>query len=157
MQSKNRDLVEADDRPLTGATIRPAKGTRPMSGIAGTDDPFVTALVSIAAALPTPPSAISHADTHRRDRCHESNSGRAARPPARLLHELGGIFREAEGDKRRFYDLLKPALQRIIAERGTVRVLEFGAGRTKLSPVAERTGPSRQGDLRRTGCYADQP
>jgi 2-polyprenyl-3-methyl-5-hydroxy-6-metoxy-1,4-benzoquinol methylase len=41
-------------------------------------------------------------------------------------------FKEAEGDKSRFYDLLKPALQRIIAERGTVRVLEFGAGRTSF-------------------------
>jgi 2-polyprenyl-3-methyl-5-hydroxy-6-metoxy-1,4-benzoquinol methylase len=39
-------------------------------------------------------------------------------------------FEEAEGGKDRFYHLIRPELQRMVAERGAVRVLEFGAGRT---------------------------
>lgn len=50
-------------------------------------------------------------------------------------------FDEAEkSDKRSFYEIIKPALSALIAERVHIRALEFGAGRTRFSQWLKEIG-----------------
>src|SRR5262245_19318916 len=49
-------------------------------------------------------------------------------------------FDGIEGDEYSFYNLIKPALVRLLKERGSIRALDLGAGRTNLPRWLETIG-----------------